>query len=246
MAKINCILYSLIGILIFIFISCNKGDIVTVPNNVTNEILHYNGMVISFNADLHIPNWVAWELTKEELNRKIKGQKKCHTDNAVRGCAVDADYIFSGYSRGHMVPKGDMRWSEEAYRDVMYFTNIAPQNQSFNNGAWRNLEELCRKWVKNEQSIIIICGPIISDISEYIGDNRVAVPKRFFKVIYSLDNAHPKGLGFLFNNDEHKVKLEDCVVTIDSVEAVTEYDFLQKNNTANSIESKCDIRLWKK
>ena len=40
-------------------------QVVTNPA-LEEQIIRYKGMVVSFNPRLHIPNWVAWELTGEE------------------------------------------------------------------------------------------------------------------------------------------------------------------------------------
>lgn len=62
--------------------------------------------------------------------------------------ADHADYKGSGYSRGHLVPAGDMKWDSLAMVESFYFTNCIPQETKFNNGKWNQLEEKTRRWAK--------------------------------------------------------------------------------------------------
>lgn len=217
---------------------------VTMPYNITNETIYYTGMVMSFNKDLHIPNWCAWELRREETIATVPKGERYIYDSNVDGCAYSEDYKSSGYDRGHMVPQADMRWNQEALRCVSLMTNICPQKHELNNGAWRTLEENCRKWANIDGSIEIICGPIISDIEEYIGTTKVAVPKSYFKVIISTEVLPPRGIGFIMPNEYVNGGMQVCAISIDSVENVTGYDFFPNIKNEDYIEAQCDFNLW--
>ena len=217
---------------------------VTMPYDITSEIVYYTGMVMSFNKDLHIPNWCAWELRGEETIATAPKGERYVFDSNVDGCAYSDDYKYSGYDRGHMVPQADMRWDEEALRCVSLMTNICPQKHELNNGAWRTLEEKCRKWANIDGSIEIICGPIISDIEEYIGTTKVAVPKSYFKVIISMEVSSPRGIGFIMPNEYVNGGMQVCAVSIDSVENVTGYDFFPNIKDEDYIEAQCYFNLW--
>ena len=43
-------------------------EMVTTPETIPSQIVNYEGMILSFNKNLHIPNWVAWELTATEVS----------------------------------------------------------------------------------------------------------------------------------------------------------------------------------
>ncbi len=69
-------------------------------------------------------------------------------DKVKTGSATPADYRSSGYDRGHLVPAADMAFSAEAMSATFVMSNISPQARNFNNGVWRELEELTRSWAK--------------------------------------------------------------------------------------------------
>ena len=225
------------------------GDLesVIIPDIHPSEIVKYEGMTISFNKALHIPNWVAWELTANEVAGEMPRSENFRADEDVEGSAEKWDYSYSGYDRGHMAPAGDMKWSEKAMSESFYMTNMCPQAKALNTGAWKRLEEKCRQWAEIDSAIIIVCGPILTDrITEYIGDTRVAVPQRFFKVILSPYVENPRGIGFIMPNTKVAGGLQATAVTIDEVERVTGLDFFSSlpDEIEKEVESQCKFHYW--
>lgn len=211
------------------------------------DLVYYKGMTVSFNRRLHIPNWVAWELTSLETGGDANRSEKFFCDESVPGCPDSWDYSYSGYDRGHMAPAGDMKWDEEAMRQTFYLTNICPQAPELNRGTWKSLEEKCRVRAKNDSAIIIICGPILTDsITEYIGDSRVAVPKRFFKVVLSPYRDEPVAIGFIMPNAKVVGGMQPAAVSIDEVESATGHDFFSilNDDEENRLESMCNFNRW--
>lgn len=217
------------------------------PSAQPKQIIDYKGMTVSFNSKLHIPNWVAWELTGQETLGTVPRADRFQADPNAEGCPETYDYSYSGYDRGHMAPAGDMKWDVDAMAETFYLTNICPQAKSLNTGAWKRLEDKCRQWAVADSAIIIVCGPVLTDnIREYIGDTRVAVPKRFFKVILSPYTTPMRGIGFIMPNDKVAGGMQASAVTIDEVERVTGLDFFSSlpDDVEQAVESHCDFHYW--
>ncbi len=207
----------------------------------------YRGMDLSFNPQYHIPNWVAWELTADETSGEISRTNKFSADPEIPESAETWDYNYSGYDRGHMAPAGDMRWDREAMEQTFLMTNICPQVKSLNAGSWKNLEEKCRQWAQADSAIFIVCGPVIDGKPiEYIGDTRVYVPRRFFKVIISPYANPARGIGFIMPNGKVPGGMQACAVPIDSVESLTGHDFFASlpDDIEADVESQCDFHYW--
>lgn len=207
----------------------------------------YPGMEISFNSDMHVPNWAAWKLSAAEVDGQCRRENKFYSDGDVPGCAESYDYNYSGYDRGHMVPAGDMKWSREAMHASFSMVNICPQAKSLNTGAWKSLEEKCRTWAKRDSALVIICGPVLTDpVKEWIGDSRVAVPKRFFKVILAPYANPVRGIGFLMPNGLVRGGMQAAAVSIDEVERATGLDFFSAlpDEIENEVERQCDFHYW--
>lgn len=244
----------------FHLIGCNNDEnhSVTLPHNPVYEhvitapgladtLIKYKGMTVSFNPEKHVPNWVAWELTGAEADGTVPRAKDFMADLSVPGCANPWDYSYSGYDRGHMAPAGDMKWDEVAMQQSFYMTNICPQMNSLNSGAWKRLEEKCRNWARIDSAIIIVAGPILSDnLTETIGATGVIVPERYFKVILSPYADPPRGIGFIMNNGYVEGGMQKAAVSIDSVEKVTGHDFFDRlpDDIENEVESQCRFNYW--
>ena len=211
------------------------------------QIIHHKGYTVSYNKDLKIPNWVSYELTRQETKGKEKRSDNFIADPLVKGAiATNADYARSGYDKGHMAPAADMKWSPEVMKESFYFSNMCPQHPQLNRRGWKNLEEKIRDWAIADSAIIIICGPIINQSSRTIGKSKVAVPERFFKVVLSPFVKPVRGIGFLFNNRQAVEPLSTYAVTIDSIEKLTSMDFFSPlpDEIENEVEANADYYQW--
>jgi endonuclease G len=189
---------------------------------------------------------VSWELLGSETEGTLS-RGNFAADPNVKSCPTLDDYRGSGYDRGHMAPSADMKWDETAMEQCFYLTNMCPQLHSLNNGTWKNLEEKCRIWAKADSAIIIISGPVLTKKpKEYIGQNRVAVPQSFFKVILAPYANPPRGIGFIMPNGDVKGGLQACAVSIDSVESITGHDFFAAlpDSIEQQVEQECRFHYW--
>lgn len=211
------------------------------------EIISYKGMTVSFNPDLHIPNWVAWELTADEAKGSMPRTDKFYNDPGIKGCATPEDYSGSGYDRGHMAPAGDMKWDMKAMEETFCMTNILPQDGTLNRGTWKKIEEKCRARVERDSAIIIVCGPVLTERPrEFIGDNRVAVPERLFKVILAPWADKPYAIGFLMDNGAVTGGMQAAAVTVDEIEALTGHDFFSAlpDSIEDRLEATVNFNRW--
>lgn len=206
-----------------------KYDNLELPRGLTDrqqQVIQHTGYTVSYNKEWRIPNWVAYELTREETKGKEKRSDRFTSDPlAEGGMPTNSDYAHSGYDKGHMAPAADMKWNSKVMKESFYFSNVCPQHPELNRRKWKDLEEKTRDWVIADSAIIIICGPVVDKFPRTIGSNRVVVPRQFFKVILSLYGASPKAIGFLFDNARSVSPLKSYAITVDSVEKLTGMDF---------------------
>ena len=221
--------------------------VITNPE-LDSRLIEYSGMTISFNQTMHVPNWVAYELTADEADGTEPRYNKFMVDENVSGCATPDDYRNTGFDRGHMAPAADMKWSQQAMMESFYMTNIAPQANVLNRGTWSKLEDKCRGRARKDSAVIIISGPVLNadEIKMHIGANGVAVPSRFFKVILSPYTNPPVAIGFIVPNGPVEGGMQACAVTVDSVESVTGHDFFSAlpDDIETAIESKVNFNKW--
>ena len=134
-------------------------------------------------------------------------------------------------------------------KDCFLLTNMCPQTSRLNSGRWNDLENKCRTWAARDSALIIICGPVLTDrLTRTIGDTKVVVPQRFFKVIYAPYAKEPTMLAFVFSNTALPESLKDASRSVDEVEELTGLDFFAElpDNIENSLESKNAFHQWQR
>ena len=123
---------------------------------------------------------------------------------------------------------------------------MSPQHPSFNRGVWKRLESKVRSWCMESDSLFIITGPVVNTNFDVIGQNRVAVPGAYYKVIIRFKQNKKEGIAFLLPNTSSKESLESYVYCIDSLEQLVGIDFFHHQNEEfqRNIESSMDIAMW--
>lgn len=224
----------------------NNKNIEIPVSNKKDTIINHFAYSVSYNHKFRQANWVAYQLTKTELVKIVDRADKFIPDPLIKGTDNAIDYKGSGFDRGHLAPAADMRFCETAMKESFYFSNMTPQNPSFNRGIWNNLEEQTRIWTEKYDSLYIVVGPILTDSLIKIGIHQIAVPKYFFKVILDNRNQHPKAIAFLIQNEGSKEDLQKFVLSVDELEIISGFDFFSQlpNELENQIEKKSYFECW--
>lgn len=187
------------------------------------DIVGHLGYTASYNHTTLCPDWVAWELTAEEADGLNDGQFSFSRDPDVAfPKASREDYSHSGWDKGHMAPRADMRWSCQALEESYYFTNICPQDHTMNSQAWRKIEELTRRLAQRHGQVWIVCGPIFDTVQAptTIGEARVWVPTAFYKALAISTADGYQTVGFVVENTPQDGSPRRYAVSVDSVEAL--------------------------
>ena len=211
-----------------------------------DQIVEHLAYTLDYIEKFEQASWVAYELTAEETNKQFERSSKFFTDPDVKtGSANDNDYKGSGYDRGHLAPAADMSFSEQTMLESFYYSNMSPQNPSFNRGIWKRLEEKLRDWAVLYQSVYIVTGPVLSE-GNITPTNGVAVPKYYYKVILDYHSAHLQGIGFIMRNEGATGDLQAYAVSIDSVERFTGIDFFPRlpDKAEKAVESRLCLTCW--
>lgn len=201
-----------------------------------DNIRLFDDFVLSYDRRLRSAIWVLEHLTKEKLaGPGDRDRSKFHEDAAINECfrATDADYRYSHYDRGHLAAAANHKSSQEALDQTFTYSNITPQTNSLNRGAWERLEAYVRWRAKRSKSLYVVSGPLYLPLKardgdlyvtyRVLGDNQVSVPTHFFKVfVVEPDNGELELEAFVMPNVKLKGKpsLNEFRVDLDRLDTI--------------------------
>jgi endonuclease G len=227
------------------------GEAYIAPAGTSGQVIDHGGFLLSYDEEWEQAEWVAYVLERKNLQQEWTDRPRdFRSDPNVReGSATDNDYRGSGYDRGHLAPFADFAWNRELAEKTFFLSNISPQARQFNQGVWRELEELTRDWANRFKRLYVVTGPVMTEEPKgTIGrSNRVAVPAAYFKVLLDLDDPEQKGIGFVIPNQISFDPLYDYAMSIDEVEAITGLNFFSELlpvETEAALESSGNPDLW--
>lgn len=216
---------------------------------LSNELVRHSTFELSYNEDYEQADWVAYRLTRQELDLPSVGRTDWFDEDSlvVSGSAHFQDYKKSGYSKGHLLPSADRVWNRAVNRETFFMSNISPQKYLFNGGIWRELEENIRDWARQNEELFIVTGPVIGSKPKTIGDNEVAVPEAFYKVVLDASEPEIKAIGFIIPNELSEKPLDAYAMSVDELEDKLDIDikanFWEKPRE-EEVESKLQLDLW--
>lgn len=217
------------------------------PKSTTGQIIHHNYYSLSYEEEFEQAEWVAYELKKNHLSRNDHNRPYFEIDNKVKTKAAHwKNYKNSGYSRGHLCPAGDRKFSKDAYEETFLTSNISPQKQDFNAGIWNTLEQKVRYWARKYDGVYVVTGGILKPGLNTIGDEEVAVPEQFYKIVLDNNNGNMKMIAFLIPHSNSDKALYKFVVSVDKIEELTGIDFFPNldDKKEEKLEAKSDYKLW--
>lgn len=221
-------------------------------NNKDHEIHQYKGFTLCYRESYEDAEWVAYVLTKEELETVTGRTNDFRPDIKITTGSSDlSDYKKSGYDRGHLAPAADMEWSVESCSESFLMSNMTPQAPALNRGMWQQLESQVRKWAERFGKVIVVTGPVLekkADEYSSIGTNKVAVPEYFFKsILTQTSDGTVSAISFILPNSKCEGTIWDYCVSTDEVEkrcGFNVFSFLP-DNLEKEVESSTDISPWK-
>ena len=198
---------------------------------------------IYYDIDAKISSWAAYP-----LNSKLMGTGS-RSDEWGYDPKVPAKYqatLFSGYKpddngtrydRGHQLPSAD-RPLWEPNVATFYFTNMTPQINALNGGAWANLEGKVRTWANQFDTLYVVTGADYKSSDTVAYDNNyepVTVPVGYYKALLgykksgTIGNSTGGWLGIAFYFEHRSYSNSDVMskqsMTIDELEDRLDIDF---------------------
>ena len=163
-------------------------------------VLKHTNYTTQFSKSKKYPVIVEWWETKAKVScpNPLPRRDAFQPDpQAIVETDIKADYVGSGYDRGHMSPAASNQCqTADVQIQSFYMSNMAAQTHRLNAGDWKSLEVLTREWASKYDSVRIWA----CNIGEIKRIGRVAVPKQCWKVVYIKKTK--EWIAFIFDNDQ--------------------------------------------
>jgi endonuclease G len=219
------------------------------PSSTTGAVVNHNFFRLSYSEAHEQAEWVAYELKENHIASNDFDRPYFVEDRAVTTSSADwRNYKNSGYDRGHLCPAGDRKFDYNAFHETFLTSNISPQDHGFNGGIWNRLEQKVRFWAKKYDGVFVVTGGVLEAGLKTIGDEKVSVPKYFYKIVVDNSEANIKAVAFLLPNEATDRSFYDFAVTIDEIEAKTGINFFKDllNSEEHKMEATIDLKAWGK
>ncbi|KAG9476504.1 nuclease EXOG, mitochondrial [Eleutherodactylus coqui] len=227
------------------------------------EVRQYISHALSYDQAKKTPRWVIEHLTKEKIVG-LADRKHCKfkPDPNIPPIfsASNEDYLRSGWSRGHMAPAGDTKYSTEAMAETFYLSNIVPQNYENNAGFWNRFEMYCRELTQRFGDVWIVSGPLTLPVPhedgkktvtyQVIGKDDVAVPTHLYKVILARKEPSDETLAegaFIVPNSPitFQHQLSEYQVPLEILEKVSGLVFFPQVDKLKEVKNICEVDTCK-
>lgn len=185
-------------------------------------VIKHQNYTTHFSKSKRYPVLVEWTTTKEMVGcptpLKRKDNFKPDPQLPVE-TNIGADYVKSGYDRGHVMPAADNLCQTPAVQDeCFYFSNMVAQTHRLNAGDWKSLETATRDWAMISSKVRVWSG----SVGEQKKIGSVSVPTQCWKVVQVAGKFH----AYLFNNDTSNPDgYINNEVPIAQIEKLTGYKF---------------------
>jgi len=217
------------------------------PSSTTGAIVNHDNYSLSYNEPYEQAEWVTYTLKKQHLTNDDRKRPYFIEDPKVKTKSADwRNYKGSGFDRGHLCPAGDRRFSEYAYNETFYTSNISPQEREFNAGVWNQLEMKIRQWVKKNGTHYVITGGVLEKELQEIGEEDVDVPRYYYKIVAKGSAKKLKAVAFLMANQPSTKSIRQFTVSIDEIEERTGLDFFPElsDDVEERLEGNVDTKGW--
>ncbi len=241
--KMKNISFLAIPLLVILISGSNPAEFNYLPASVDdNQIITYSQFTLSYNEEHEQADWVAYELTDEEVAMK---QERCDCfksdKNVTTKSASKSDYGSTGFDLGHLSPAADNNLSELANEESFRMSNISPQLPGFNRGIWKSLEAWTRDKATLYGSVYVVTGPVFVNNLGVIGKNDVTIPGYYYKILLREEDSKMYSIAFLVPHIGLSGDIQHYTVTVNTLETITGIDFFPELN--NSVENRIESHL---
>ena len=207
--------------------ACGGGS-TTTPQQTSvqaNRVsLDYGGFRLLYDCDLKSAIRFEYKLVKDTGNFSRPATFDFDA-NLTKNCAQQLSKnsyagVVSGWDRGHLVASNHMDYDVAYLLSANYMTNIVPQLASFNQGLWKETENITECY-RDLSPVQVIGGVLYSDSSNdfFVLSHGIKTPDYFWKTLITTNSTNQtETISWLFPNQNGLANLNSFIVSIDELE----------------------------
>ncbi|MCE2595119.1 DNA/RNA non-specific endonuclease [Motilimonas cestriensis] len=221
------------------FITCSTNHMPSQPD----QVICRDGYSVGFNYLNGVADWVSYTLTPESISGFATVESFSRDASLPLAVQVaSADYIGSGYDRGHLAPAASMDFSVASAKQSYLMSNIAPQRPEFNRQGWAELEAWERQCTQQLGSLKVVTGPIYNREDNLWINNKVRIPSAYFKA-YLAPQAANTSMAFIMPHQGFSLsEIHQFQVTVAQLEQHSHLSLFQQYNTnKQALHSLCQL-----
>lgn len=221
---------------------------------------------ICYDTEKLVSRWVAYPLHSCYVSPSLSRTNAWSFDPALPQ-NIQQNIVSGGYNdggnkqldRGHMLPSASRYSTYETNAQTFYATNMMPQNSTFNQGVWGQLEGQVRKAICAD-TLYVVVGTLFEDGKTFTSRGRtIARPSHCYKIllrtkagntkksISQITDANDiKAIGFIFENQSTAGSYQSAVTSIAEIEKRAGVKFFRNLNPAiaDKVKSQKNINDW--
>ena len=221
---------------------------------------------ICYDTDKLVSRWVAYPLHSCYINPSLSRTNAWSFDPALPE-SIQQNIVSGGYNdggnrqldRGHMLPSASRYSTYDTNAQTFYATNMMPQNSSFNQSVWGQLEGQVRKAICAD-TLYVVVGTLFEDGQKFTSRGRtIARPSHCYKLLLRTksgntqksisqitDPSEIKAIGFIFENQSSAGSIESAATSIAEIEKRAGITFFRNLNPdiAAEVKKQNNIKDW--
>ena len=186
--------------------------------------LDYGGFKLLYDCDLKSAIRFEYTLDRDTGNFSRPStftfdpnlSKNCSQQQSTNSYAS----VVAGWDRGHLVASNHMDHDAAYLLSANYMTNIVPQLAGFNQGLWKETENITECY-RDIAPIQVIGGVIYTDASNdfFLLSHGIKSPDFFWKTLITTNSGNQaETISWLFPNQNGLTNLNSFIVSIDELE----------------------------
>jgi endonuclease G len=206
-----------------------------------SEVIPYTHFSLALHTERTFAIWVAWNIDGNGLRQLSRKGIPFTLDGRLPDDVQSGDELYrdNPLDRGHLARRADLLWGPEpeairANIDSFFFTNIAPQMDSFNQsrrgGLWGRLEDALFEDVDiDDLRVSVFAGPVFQDDDRLF--RGVGIPREYWKAIAWVEAGDLRAAAFLLTQN------------LNQLEALGLDEFRTWQVALTEIETRCGFRF---